>query len=151
MTPRRPSRSTTRRGTASLLRDHDELYWNVTGDEWDVPIEAASAVITLPAGATGVRATAFNGPYGATSKDAEVLVEGTTVRVRMPKPLAFREGLTVVVGWDKGLVDPPSGADKAVGFLAANWPLALPIPVFAGMLWLWSVRGDPRRRPIAAV
>ena len=131
------------------FEDHDELYWNVTGDEWDVPIEAASAVITLPAGATGVRATAFNGPYGATSKDAEVVVQGTTVQVRMPKPLAFREGLTVVVGWDKGLVDQPSGADKAMGFLASNWPLALPIPVFACMLWLWSVRGrDPRRRPI---
>jgi uncharacterized membrane protein len=132
-----------------FFEDHDELYWNVTGDEWDVPVEAASAVITVPAGATGVRATAFNGPYGATSKDAEVVVEGTTVRVRMPRPLAFREGLTVVIGWDKGLVDQPSGADKAVGFLAANWPLTLPIPVFASMLWLWSARGrDPRRRPI---
>lgn len=133
-----------------FFEDHDELYWNVTGDEWDVPIEAASAVITLPQGATGVRATAFNGPYGSTSKDAEVLVEGTTVRVRMPKPLAFREGLTVVVGWDKGVVQQPTGADKAVGFLASNWPLGLPLPVLAGMLWLWSVRGrDPRRRPIA--
>ena len=28
--------------------DHDELYWNVTGDEWDVPIERAIAVVRLP-------------------------------------------------------------------------------------------------------
>ena len=27
------------------FEDHDELYWNVTGDEWDVPIENASAQI----------------------------------------------------------------------------------------------------------
>ena len=34
--------------------DHDELYWNVTGDEWDVPIESATAHIELPAGITGL-------------------------------------------------------------------------------------------------
>jgi len=28
-----------------FFEEHDELYWNVTGDEWDVPIEAASARI----------------------------------------------------------------------------------------------------------
>ena len=26
--------------------EHDELYWNVTGDQWDVPLNAATAVIT---------------------------------------------------------------------------------------------------------
>ncbi len=25
-----------------FFEDHDELYWNVTGDEWEVPIESAS-------------------------------------------------------------------------------------------------------------
>src|SRR6266511_3034559 len=28
-----------------FFEDHDELYWNVTGDEWEVPIEAAAAAI----------------------------------------------------------------------------------------------------------
>src|SRR6266436_3031381 len=41
--------------------EHDELYWNITGDEWEVPIRAATAKITLPAGAAGLRAIAFNG------------------------------------------------------------------------------------------
>ena len=26
-----------------FFEDHDELYWNVTGDEWDVPLEAVAA------------------------------------------------------------------------------------------------------------
>lgn len=46
--------------------EHDELYWNLTGDEWDVPIEAASARVVLPAGAKGVRAIAYTGRYGST-------------------------------------------------------------------------------------
>ena len=129
--------------------DHDELYWNITGDEWDVPIESASAEITLPEGATGVRATAFNGVYGSVARDAKVKMDGRVVRVRMPKALGFHEGVTAVVGWNVGLVTRPTVADKARGFLAANWPLALPLPVLLGMLVLWWKRGrDPRKRPV---
>src|SRR5207253_2042580 len=44
------------------FEDHDELYWNVTGNDWVVPIDSASAVISFPANATGnVRAQAFTG------------------------------------------------------------------------------------------
>lgn len=43
------------------FEEHDELYWNITGDEWDVPIESAGATILLPAAATGVKALAFSG------------------------------------------------------------------------------------------
>jgi uncharacterized membrane protein YgcG len=130
--------------------DHDELYWNVTGDEWDVPIEAASAVIHLPAKATGLRAIAFNGAYGSTARDARVDTAGTVVRLSMPHGLGFHEGLTAVVGWDKGVVTPPTSTEKAAGFLASNWPLIIPMLVFAGMFTLWNRVGrDPRRLPVA--
>ena len=45
--------------------EHDELYWNVTGTEWPVPIRAASARIVLPEGVSGVRHTAYTGHYGS--------------------------------------------------------------------------------------
>jgi len=133
-----------------FLEDHDELYWNLTGDEWDVPIETATARIVLPAAATGVRAIAFNGVYGSTARDAIVNTEGTTVGVTMPHRLDFHEGLTAVVGWDKGVVAQPTEAEQALGFLANNWPLAIPIPVFLGMFALWRRVGrDPKRLPVA--
>ncbi|MGH7586922.1 MAG: DUF2207 domain-containing protein [Gemmatimonadales bacterium] len=132
-----------------FFEHHDELYWNVTGDEWDVALGMVSSEIVLPDGATGLRATAFNGPYGATQREAEVAMSGTTVSVRMPRPLEFREGVTAVVGWDKGLVAEPTAADRASGVLAANWPIALPFLVLAGMLMIWWRRGrDPRRLPV---
>lgn len=133
-----------------FFEDHDELYWNATGDEWDVPLGATSATVTLPAGVTGVRATAFNGVYGSTSRDAQVAAEGRVVRVTMPRSLEFREGLTVVVGWDKGLVREPGTADRLLGFLQVNWPLLLPFGAFAGMFTLWRRRGrDPSALPVA--
>ncbi len=48
-----------------FFEDHDELYWNVTGDEWDVPLDDVSAEIMLPSGVTGVRASEFTGAYGS--------------------------------------------------------------------------------------
>jgi len=136
-------------GGLRFFDDHDELYWNITGDEWDTPIESASAEITLPEGASGVRAIAFNGVYGSTARDAKVKIDGGTVRVRMPKALGFQEGVTAVVGWNTGLVARPTAADKANRFLAVNWPLLLPLPVLFGMLALWWRRGrDPRKRPV---
>ncbi|HEU4828140.1 MAG TPA: DUF2207 domain-containing protein [Gemmatimonadales bacterium] len=132
-----------------FFEEHDELYWNVTGDEWDVALGMVTAEIVLPTGATGIRATAFNGVQGATLTEAEIVDSGTSVSIRMPRPLEFREGLTAVVGWDKGAVAEPTAADRAAGFLATNWPLGIPVPVFLIMLGLWRNRGrDPRRRPI---
>jgi len=137
------------RNALRFFEDHDELYWNVTGDEWDVALGDVSARITLPRGAAGLRATAFNGIYGSTSREAVVSLADSAIHVTMPRKLEFREGLTAVVGWDKGLVDEPSATERVSGFLAANWPLALPIPVLFGMLMLWSRRGrDPRRLPV---
>jgi hypothetical protein len=132
-----------------FFEDHDELYWNVTGDEWDVPLEAASARIELPAGTSGIRAIAFNGAYGSTAREATVATRGSTVSVVMPHALGFHEGLTAVVGWDKGVVTAPGTADRVAGFLASNWPLAIPIPVFLLAFAAWRRRGkDPRGLPI---
>jgi uncharacterized membrane protein len=133
-----------------FFEDHDELYWNVTGDEWDVPVGDASAQIMLPPGVTGVRTNEFTGSYRSRGQDAEVTASENTVGVSMTRPLSFHEGLTVVVGWDKGFVKEPGTSDLIDQFLASNWPIFLPIPVFLFMFWLWYTRGrDPRVGPIA--
>ena len=132
------------------FEDHDELYWNVTGDEWDVPIENASAQILLPPGVTGIRALAFTGSYGSRAQNADVATSDNSVNVSMLRPLSFHEGLTVVVGWDKGFVKEPTTSDLVNQFFASNWPLFFPVPVFLFMFWLWYTRGrDPRVGPVA--
>ncbi len=138
------------RNALRFFEEHDELYWNVTGDEWDVPLGMVTAAIRLPGGATGIRATAFNGVQGATLREAVITESESDIAIRMPRPLEFREGVTAVVGWDKGAVTEPTAVDRAAGFLASNWPLGIPFAVLAAMLTIWRRRGrDPRRRPIA--
>ena len=133
-----------------FFEDHDELYWNVTGNEWDVPIRATSARIELPAGAEGVRAIAFNGAYGSVAQDAAIDTSGTSVRITMPHSLAFHEGLTAVVGWNPGAVRRPTLFDRIARIIGDNWPLALPLVAFAVAFTTWRRRGrDPKQRPIA--
>jgi len=132
-----------------FFADHDELYWNVTGDEWDVPIDSATARIELPRSATDVRAIAFNGVYGSTARDARVEITGATVRLTMPTALAFHEGLTGVVGWGKGVITEPAAVERATGFLWSNWPLGIPLLVFVLTFWHWTRVGrDPKRLPV---
>ena len=130
--------------------EHDELYWNVTGDEWDVAIESASAIVGLPEGVSNVRATAYRGAYGSTER-AGVAVARNTVRVQTAQPLGFRQGLTLVVGWEPGVVERPTAVETAAGYVYSNLPLAIPPIVLFGMWRLWRARGrDPELKPIAA-
>jgi uncharacterized membrane protein YgcG len=134
-----------------FFEDHDELYWNITGDEWDVPIQTADARIILPEGTTNIRANVFTGSFRSTAHDADVEVVGNGVEVRTRDPLRYHEGLTVAVAFDKGFVHEPTAFDKLSLFLRSNWPLGLPFITFAIMFYLWWTRGrDPRLRPIAA-
>ena len=134
-----------------FFEDHDELYWNVTGDEWDVPIHEATAHIVLPTGTTNIRTNLFTGGYGSRSQEADAEVVGNGVDVRTRSPLGYHQGLTMAIAFDKGFVHEPTAADKASLFLRSNWPLGLPFATFILMFYLWWTRGrDPRLRPIAA-
>jgi uncharacterized membrane protein YgcG len=133
-----------------FFEDHDELYWNITGNEWEVPIEHATARIELPARASGIRTLVFTGAYGSREQDADLQIQGNIIQIRLRRPLAFHEGLTAVVGWDKGIVHEPGPFAKAMLFLRSNWLFGFPIAVFFLMFWLWYTRGrDPRLRPIS--
>jgi uncharacterized membrane protein YgcG len=131
--------------------EHDEFYWNVTGDEWDVPIESASAHIVFPSNATGLRANAYTGAYHSKGREAVAEIVGTGVDVATTSPLGIHEGLTVAVAVDKGVFKEPSQLSLVWRFLRSNWPLAIPFLAFFLMFRLWWLRGrDPRLRPIAA-
>lgn len=128
----------------SFYDDHDELYWNVTGTDSDVPFESASANIVMPSGVTGLHAIAYTGVFGSRREDARVNVSDNVVQIETTRALGFHEGLTAVVGFDKGFVHRPGAGEKVILFLRSNWPLFIPVIVFAAMFYLWWTRGrDP--------
>lgn len=91
----------------------DELYWNVTGTGWTFAIDFVEARITLPESVAFAQSTLYTGPQGARDKDARI-VEQQPGRIvfRTTKGLAVGHGLTVAVGWQKGVIALPTQAQK---------------------------------------
>lgn len=132
----------TRRGLR-FFDEYDELYWNATGTEWPVRIDTARASVWLPENISGVQARAFTGSYGSQSQGANVTVEGRRIEA-MTTDLEAKEGLTINVAWDPGVVEQPGVLTRAGMWMSDNWLLGLPFLVFGVMFWLWYTRGrDP--------
>ncbi len=87
---------------------HDELYWNVTGNGWDFPIDTASARVRLPAEVpqAEIRMEAYTGPQGAKGNAYVARLEDGVPSFATTGRLGQREGLTIVVMWPKGFVTP---------------------------------------------
>jgi uncharacterized protein (TIGR04222 family) len=87
------------------FEDHDELYWNAIGTEWSVPVERATARVTTPSPITQV--ACFGGGRGSRLPCSES-AGGDSVADFAHDDLGPGEALTVVVGFAKGAVLPPT-------------------------------------------
>ncbi len=95
--------------------DHDELYWNVTGNGWQFPIDHASATVTLPAAIPRriVETYGYTGPEGYTGRDFKASkLANDDLFFETRAPLNPRDGFTIVAWWDKGYMQPPSADDE---------------------------------------
>ncbi|MDR3748954.1 MAG: DUF2207 domain-containing protein [Acidobacteriota bacterium] len=134
------------RNAVRWFDDYDELYWNVTGNDWPVPIDEASATITFPANAAGsLRAQAFTGVYSSQERNANVQVRGNVVVLFSNNPLSMREGLTADVYIPKGILSQPSKLTQTIWFLRSNAIVLLPLWAFVVMFAFWWIKGrDPK-------
>jgi hypothetical protein len=131
--------------------DRDELYWNVTGTLWQFPIERAEATVKLPGGARVRKSAFYTGAAGSSDRNAQAQSQGDgEISFSTTQPLGTREGLTIVVGFDKGVVTPPTSAEQWAEFFAANDQAVAAACVFlavlAYFLFVWWFHGrDPKR------
>jgi uncharacterized membrane protein YgcG len=133
-----------RNGTR-FFDNYDEFYWNVTGNDWPVPIDHASANVHFPADAGGsLRAQAFTGVYGSTGRDATAMVTGADADFETTNPLPMRGGMTIDVYIPKGILKEPGGITKLFWFIGGNPAVFLPPVTFVVMFVLWWYAGrDP--------
>ncbi|MGA6994454.1 MAG: DUF2207 domain-containing protein, partial [Candidatus Deferrimicrobiaceae bacterium] len=131
-----------------FLDGHDELYWNVTGNDWDTTIRSASSTVVVESGQRDIpfRGNCYTGLRGSRNSSCTFLPLGKGGEFRTGGPLSPREGLTIALGWDKGIVGPPSFLQKTVWNLnlAENGVLLIPFVTLVFMLVHWYRRGkDP--------
>ncbi len=139
--------------TARQIRffpDHDELYWNVTGNQWAFPIEEASATVALPSGVKAEALNVFTGGQGATGKNARALEDGDRLVFTTTRRLEANEGLTIAVKMPKGSIDPPSVSQQRTWWFFDHLPPILAMTGFViaalyySRMWL-KVGRDPAR------
>lgn len=103
-----------------FFEDHDELYWNVTGNGWRFPILRASASVTLPDGVRPTKTAYYTGYEGSTQTNARSEPTADGVYFETTERLGIGGGLTIVVGLPKGAVAAPSGTQGALWWLRDN-------------------------------
>lgn len=139
-------------GIGSNFPDFDEIYWNATGNSWEVPITKASIRFTNEQGIKELGTVCFTGSYGSTEKNCEV--NSATITTNQTLPVGY--GLSGAVKYPKGSFppsqlskEPPMGVvDKAGNFYFNNiisfWSLInLVIPI---ILLIWYQKHKNKKR-----
>ncbi len=125
---------------AHLDNNTDEIYWNVTGNNWPFDIENAKATVVLPSGAIQKQSSCYQGVEGATGT---CTIEKSGIDFASTKRLFAEEGLTVAVGFPAGFVYDhiPTAKDKILHLLSLFWPLLIPIIAASVMFRRWYKKG----------
>ena len=93
-------------GGITYFSDHDELYWQVTGTEWIIPIDQVSVTVTLPDSVDekNVRMTCYTGSASSDQSDRTSVYTNGRIEIASQKKLLPGEGLTIVIGFPKHIV-----------------------------------------------
>ncbi|HEX8307180.1 MAG TPA: DUF2207 domain-containing protein [Allosphingosinicella sp.] len=118
-----------------FFKDHDELYWNATGNGWLFPIDVAEARVRLPRPVAFGRRAFYTGPQGSKAANAQRVSElPGDMLVRTTAPLGPEEGLTIAVSWPKGVVAAPPPPSAARLWLQESGPMAAGALSLVGLL-----------------
>jgi uncharacterized membrane protein len=126
------------REALSQFPEHDEIYWNATGNEWNAPIRRSSATVRLPGhpAVDLLRVAGYTGKFGMAERAVEITHPSPgVVRFVTTRSLGPLEGLTVAVGFPQGLVTFPSPAVRVARIAADNWIALLP---FGWLVFLFT-------------
>lgn len=141
------------RNQVRYFESYDEIYWNVTGNYWAFPILAARASITLPSGARVSATRAYTGSLGDDGADYTHTGSGGRHVFETTRRLESGEGLTVAIGFAKGLIDPLSGVDESWLWWQRNGSLVILLASLVALAWFHlrsfdRVGRDPPKGPV---
>ena len=128
-----------------FFENYDEIYWNVTGTEWNFKIDTATCKVILPYGAVAFMNKCYTGTQGNTSQNCTGVGEGNQSYFTAGN-LQEYEGLTVAVGFSKGFVQPPPppGPLEKYGIISLAIAFMTSIILYMGNAWRKHGKDHPR-------
>ncbi|MCW5936529.1 MAG: DUF2207 domain-containing protein [Fimbriimonadaceae bacterium] len=140
-----------------------ELYWNVTGNDWDTEIQESSFKVSFPetdkarakvlTGYTGSSAQNYLPSPGSSPADPEtftsIKLSQTEFSGQRKQPLIPGEGLTIVFSVPDTVVPHPDPLTLASWWIWPNSGFLIPVLILAVMLPIWYAFGkDPKLGPV---
>ncbi len=131
--------------------DYDELYWNITGTEWDTAIVESSATIKIPANSNSIKnlqASCYTGPRQSREQNCQInVLDNQTWQIKTNQLLTPYNGLTAAVSFPKNIITYPDTRTEALWFLSDNWGYLIPLIVLLFLFIQWHKHGrDPQAR-----
>lgn len=133
-------------GALTYFSNHDELYWNTTGNEWEVPIAKASAAVTLPGNIAKdqIKTHCYTGYYGSTEGECLQSIWESQVSLDATRLLGPGEGMTIVIEFPKDIVAVLEPAPYQTFFETLWGKIVLVGIIVLGILWyflypLWII------------
>ncbi|TKC65222.1 DUF2207 domain-containing protein [Pedobacter hiemivivus] len=138
------------KGQVGFFKTYDEIYWNVTGSEWNFEIEKASATIVLPNGALADNTACYTGPSGSTSKNCSISINpDQSLSFQTTESLPSGSGFTVASAFTKGIIHRPSNFQLFYqDYLKITLTLLLLIGLGAYYYISWSRYGRDPQEPV---
>lgn len=118
-----------------------QLYWDITGESWRLPILKTTATINSPSSFTESRC--FSGPFGQDDQLCQIsLPNQQTATVEYDQVIEYGDNVTVRLNLDpSGPVQAPTQNQKIAWWLQDHWPLFLLVLPPAAMLYFYAKRG----------
>ncbi len=131
----------------TFYNDHDELYWDVNGDQWNQPFTKVHVTVHVPPGLrVAVPPACFTGAFGSTdSKDCSAS-QGEGRILASASNLAPGFTLTFVVGFAKGYFHPVQFSDIWHDYVGYVLGFVIPAVLIggAGCIWWWKRGRDAK-------
>ncbi len=141
-------------GALTYFSDHDELYWNITGNNWKVPIIHSQSSVVIPRQVedSNMRVVCYSGPQNSTGTNCKAEVKNSTAFFSNTTKLNPGDGVTGVMSFPKGIVavlEPVEIQEIGknplvllfVSLLSFLWYIGLPV----GIMYRWWKHGrDPK-------
>ena len=112
-------------GIGSNFEDHDEIYWNITGNNWEVNIEKANAKVETDFDVKPNKLICFEGPTGSKNQTCNVVNNfSSSSQILYPS-----SGLTIVAVYPSNTfpksilskTPPQSTGEKLFNFIFKNY------------------------------
>lgn len=94
-------------GHVGFFESYDELYWNVTGNDWVFSIDKVSATVSLPEGASYINAACYTGTYGDSNDNCLLQEQNGKYTFLAKNKLNPNEGFTVAIAFSPDSINRP--------------------------------------------